>query len=54
MSSRPAAPSRASVTAWVRTSASEWPRSIFSKGISTPPRMSLFLVPPVSAASAKE
>src|SRR5215210_2126730 len=41
MSSKPAAPSRASATAWARTSASEWPRRPFSKGISTPPRTSL-------------
>src|ERR671917_1339140 len=40
MSSRPAAPSRASATAWARTSESEWPMRPLSKGISTPPRMS--------------
>src|SRR5215213_984810 len=40
MSSSPAAPSRASVTAWARTSASEWPARALSKGISTPPRTS--------------
>src|SRR4051794_36035574 len=40
MSSRPAAPSRASMTACVRTSASEWPASPSSCGMSTPPRMS--------------
>src|SRR5215218_6099483 len=41
MSSSPAAPSRASVTAWASTSASDWPRSPFSNEISTPPRTSL-------------
>src|SRR6185312_12339529 len=40
MSSRPAAPSRASITACVRTSASECPASPRSWGISTPPRIS--------------
>lgn len=41
MSPRPAAPSRASMMAWVSTSASECPSSPFSQGMSTPPRMSL-------------
>src|SRR5918997_4723682 len=41
MSSRPAAPSMASATAWARTSASECPARPLSKGISTPPRTSL-------------
>src|SRR5918997_2948985 len=41
MSSRPAAPRRASVMAWARTSASEWPVRPLSEGISTPPRTSL-------------
>ena len=36
-----AAPSTASITAWASTSASEWPSRPFSKGISTPPRISL-------------
>ena len=35
-----AAPSRASITAWVRTSASEWPARPSSCGMSTPPRIS--------------
>src|SRR4028119_803285 len=38
MSSRPAAPRRASVTTWARTSASEWPRSPLSAGGAAPPR----------------
>src|SRR5919112_218360 len=41
MSSRPAAPRRASATAWASTSASEWPRRPLSEGISTPPSTSL-------------
>ena len=40
MSSRPAAPSSASMTAWVRTSASEWPSRPCSYGSVTPPRIS--------------
>ena len=36
-----AAPSTASITAWASTSASEWPSRPFSKGTSTPPRISL-------------
>ena len=40
MSPRPAAPSSASTIACVSTSASEWPASPRSPGISTPPRIS--------------
>src|SRR5947209_3781346 len=40
MSPRPAAPSRASVTAWRTASASEWPASPFGWSIRTPPRTS--------------
>ena len=45
MSPRPPAPSRASITAWVRTSASEWPSSPRSCSTSTPPRTSGRLAP---------
>jgi len=38
MSPDPAAPSRASITAWVSTSASEWPSRPRECSISTPPR----------------
>ena len=41
MSPRAAAPSRASLTAWSRTSASLWPSSPFDEGMSTPPIISL-------------
>src|SRR5947208_5049173 len=41
MSPSPAAPSRASVSAWATASASEWPASPCGWGISTPPRISL-------------
>src|SRR5437016_2587640 len=37
----PAAPSRASVSAWATASASEWPARPCGWGISTPPRISL-------------
>ena len=40
MSPRPAAPKRASISAWVAASASEWPSSPSSQGISTPPSTS--------------
>src|SRR3954447_19998246 len=40
MSPRAAAPSRASMIACVRTSASEWPARPLSCGMSTPPRTS--------------
>jgi hypothetical protein len=40
MSPSPAAPSSASMTAWVRTSASEWPASPRSCSMRTPPRTS--------------
>ena len=39
MSPIAAAPSSASMTAWVSTSASEWPSRPFSNGMRTPPRI---------------
>src|SRR2546422_82429 len=41
MSPSPAAPSRASVSAWATASASEWPARPCGWGISTPPRISV-------------